>query len=39
MRATDAGLHEPVTVLEETPIDADDTDLELAQQFCKIRTR
>jgi hypothetical protein len=39
MRATDAGLDEPVTVTDEAPIDEDDTDLNLAQKLCKIKTR
>jgi hypothetical protein len=39
MRATDAGLIEPVTVTDEAPIDEDDTDLNLAQELCKIKTR
>jgi hypothetical protein len=39
MRATDAGLIEPVTVTDEAPIDEDDPDLNLAQELCKIKTR
>jgi len=39
MRATDAGLTEPVTVTDEAPIDEDDPDLNIAQQLCKIKTR
>lgn len=39
MRATDAGLNEPVAVTDETPIDEDDADLKIAQEFCKIQAR
>ncbi len=39
MRATDAGLSEPVAVVGEASIDEGDTDLETAQRFCKVRTR
>lgn len=39
MRATDAGLDEPVAVTDEAPIDEDDADLKIAQEFCKIQTR
>jgi hypothetical protein len=39
MRATDAGLNEPVTVSDEASINEHDVDLKTAQEFCKIQTR
>ncbi|QNE48620.1 hypothetical protein F1C58_16295 (plasmid) [Glaciihabitans sp. INWT7] len=39
MRATDAGLDEPVTILEEEAIVESDVDLKMAQEICKIQTR
>jgi hypothetical protein len=39
MRATDAGLDEPITVIDEAPINEHDADLNTAQEFCKIQTR
>lgn len=39
MRATDAGLDEPITVTEESAISEGDDDLKIVQEFCKIRTR
>jgi len=39
MRATDAGLNEPVTVTDEASINEHDVDLMTAQEFCKIQTR
>ncbi|HEV7950320.1 MAG TPA: hypothetical protein VGP24_11195 [Glaciihabitans sp.] len=39
MRSTDAGLSEPVDVLDESAIDDNDVDLNAAREFCKIQTR
>lgn len=39
MRATDAGLDEPVTVTHEAAIDEHDAELGTAQELCKIQTR
>ena len=39
MRATDAGLDEPVEITDETAIQESDVDLKKAQAFCKIQTR
>ena len=39
MRATDAGLDEAVTILEEEGIGESDVDLKMAQEICKIQTR
>jgi hypothetical protein len=39
MRATDAGLDEPVDIIDEATIDENDADLKTAQEFCKIQTR
>lgn len=39
MRAADAGLDEPVTIVDELAIDEDDAELNAAQALCKIRTR
>lgn len=39
MRQTDAGLKEPVRVVNESAIDEDDADLKTAQEFCKIQSR
>jgi hypothetical protein len=39
MRATDAGIDEPVTITDEIAVDQRDTDLMTAQEFCKIQTR
>ena len=39
MRATDAGVDEPIDIIAEEPIDETDEDLKTAQKFCKIQTR
>ncbi|RJT91533.1 hypothetical protein D6T64_01705 [Cryobacterium melibiosiphilum] len=39
MRATDAGLNEPISIIAEIGIAERDTDLKTAQEFCKIQTR
>ena len=39
MRATDAGLNEPISITDEIGIAEHDTDLKTAQEFCKIQTR
>jgi hypothetical protein len=39
MRATDAGLDEPVAVVDEVAINEGDADLKTAQRLCKIQTR
>ena len=39
MRATDAGLDEPINITDEIAIAERDPDLKTAQEFCKIQTR
>ncbi len=39
MRATDAGLNEPISIIAEIGIAERDADLKTAQEFCKIQTR
>jgi hypothetical protein len=39
MRATDAGLNEPINIIGEAAIAEGDADLKTAQAFCKIQTR
>ncbi|TFB74134.1 hypothetical protein E3O06_07415 [Cryobacterium glaciale] len=39
MRATDAGLNEPIDITDEIAIAEGDVDLKKAQAFCKIQTR
>lgn len=39
MRATDAGLDEPITIFDEAAIDENDVDLTIAQEYCKIQAR
>jgi hypothetical protein len=39
MRATDAGVDEPIDVIGEDPIDDNDEDLTAVQGFCRIQTR
>ncbi|MEC5150576.1 hypothetical protein [Cryobacterium sp. GrIS_2_6] len=39
MRAADAGVDEPIKIIDETAIDETDEDLKEAQAFCRIQTR
>ena len=39
MRATDAGLNEPIDISDEIAIAEGDADLKKARAFCKIQTR
>lgn len=39
MRATDAGLDEPINITDDIAIAERDADLKTAQEFCKIQTR
>ena len=39
MRATDAGVIEPIDIVDEAAIVDDDPDLRTAQAYCKIRSR
>jgi hypothetical protein len=39
MRATDARVDEPLSIIGEDPIDENNDELKTAQKFCKIQTR